>query len=175
MAVCQLYPRDSIHTLLVTNVDEYVLALVLGIACFLWLIQIWQWDHECIFDLKKYFTWPCIYYILSHRGFWISQPWNPASQSQGPLLQLKKFNVSCIKWCMMHVINLGILMSLNGGALILGSTMTPWNFAMALYPKGWSFASHLTPARWAVTWVHSLYKLSICQYITYWLNKDCAW
>lgn len=40
----------------------------------------------------------------------------------GPLLQLAKFDVSCIKWCTMHVINLGILGNLNGGCMILGAS-----------------------------------------------------
>ena len=40
--------------------------------------------------------------------------------SQGPLVNLKKFNVYCIKWCTMHAMNLGLTMPANGGSLTPG-------------------------------------------------------
>lgn len=34
-------------------------------------------------------------------------------------MRVKKFHVHCIKWCTMHVVNLGLLHALNGGAMSL--------------------------------------------------------
>lgn len=43
----------------------------------------------------------------------------------GPLVNLRKFNIQCIKWCTMHTLNLGLLMGLNGGALMLCCKTSP--------------------------------------------------
>ena len=51
----------------------------------------------------------------------------------GPLLYLEKFDVSCIKWCSMHVINLGILGNLNGGCVILGECFEHNHFILWIY------------------------------------------
>ena len=43
----------------------------------------------------------------------------------GPLIRLKKFDISILKPCSMHVLNLGLLYASNGACLILGPTTTP--------------------------------------------------
>ena len=42
----------------------------------------------------------------------------------GPLLTITGFHVGCLKWCIMHVVNLGILFSVNAGALSLAASTT---------------------------------------------------
>ena len=37
----------------------------------------------------------------------------------GPLIGLENFHPACIRWCLMHVVHLGILFTVNGSALIL--------------------------------------------------------
>lgn len=38
----------------------------------------------------------------------------------GPLVNLRAFSIDIVKWCSMHVLNLGILFRINGGCLTLG-------------------------------------------------------
>ena len=37
----------------------------------------------------------------------------------GPLIGLENFHPACIRWCLMHVVHLGILFTVTGSALIL--------------------------------------------------------
>ena len=43
---------------------------------------------------------------------------------QGPLVLLRGFDVTMIKICSMHVCNLGLVYTANGGALSLGLTLS---------------------------------------------------
>lgn len=87
-----------------------------------------------------------IRYVLRPRGVTISQHllnrddirfWDRDSQRlkmkiwrglmacdlfQGPLVALRGFHPSTIKWCSMHVINLGLCYGVNGGGLYLPKT-----------------------------------------------------
>ena len=47
-------------------------------------------------------------------------------------MQLKGFHVHILKWCTMHVINLGLLHALNGGALKLVSNPNAAKVALTL-------------------------------------------
>ena len=44
----------------------------------------------------------------------------------GPLLAVKHFDISCIKICSMHCLNLGLLYTSNGGSLIHGKQKIGW-------------------------------------------------
>lgn len=43
--------------------------------------------------------------------------WSARPSNQGPLLGVTNFHPSTIRWCLMHVVNLGILFTVNGSAL----------------------------------------------------------
>ena len=48
-----------------------------------------------------------------HVGQWDIAPF------LGPLIQLPNFHPSCIRWCLMHVLHLGLLFTANGSGLNL--------------------------------------------------------
>lgn len=43
-------------------------------------------------------------------------PFDPKDIS-GPLLAINGFHPGCLKWCVMHTLNLGLVFVCNGGAL----------------------------------------------------------
>lgn len=47
---------------------------------------------------------------------------------QGPLLGVKNFHPSCIRWCLMHVLHLGLMFDSNASGMNLGS------FTQDIYP-----------------------------------------
>ena len=79
----------------------------------------WFYMIIFIFFLDRYLV------HLSNKKIQVQQK-NPLGWDQqtnpGPLVLLEKFDISTIKWCTMHCLNLGLLMSLCGGILILGIT-----------------------------------------------------
>ncbi len=43
------------------------------------------------------------------------------NRKSGPLVGVKGFHPACIRWCLMHVVHLGLLYVCNGSAMIPGS------------------------------------------------------
>ena len=46
----------------------------------------------------------------------------PANGAQSPIVLLKGFDLSCVQWCQLHVLNLGLLWTAKGGTLDLLKT-----------------------------------------------------
>lgn len=68
-----------------------------------------QYRHARLIDWSKWFL-----HGRSNRDF------NTRSVTQrGPLLSIRGFHPACLKWCLMHTLNLGILYTCNGGSLQL--------------------------------------------------------
>ena len=57
-------------------------------------------------------------FLYIHVGQWDIAPF------LGPLLQLPNFHPSCIRWCLMHVLHLGLLFTANGSGLKLEEFLT---------------------------------------------------
>ena len=63
----------------------------------------------------------------------------PANGPQSPILLLKGFDLSCVQWCQLHVLNLGLLWTANGGTLDL--LMTQNYFGHEGRPIAWKLES----------------------------------
>lgn len=68
-----------------------------------------------------------LYHNLGPDCAWVHEEFNLAQfisrrlkdRHLSPLLNLKGFHPGCLQWCVMHIINLGLLFPTNGGALLL--------------------------------------------------------
>ena len=63
------------------------------------------------------------------------------TQLWGPLVAFKGFHPGLVRWCTMHVLNLGLLYSTNASALLLGTRSMKHSFCVQPCPKvnfGWS-------------------------------------
>ena len=71
--------------------------------------------HMCHMKNTDYYTLP---YNLQWRTAvnFVAEVLRPANVT--PLVLLRRFDISCIKWCSLHNVNLGILWTINGGSLV---------------------------------------------------------
>lgn len=73
--------------------------------------------------------------LLNHCTMTSKHVASPANHS-GPLIALKNFSPTVVRWCMMHVVHLGILYVCNGACLTFDCTKIRHSFPMQVHP-GW--------------------------------------
>ena len=99
----------------------------------------------------------------------------PANGAQSPIVLLKGFDLSCVQWCQLHVLNLGLLWTANGGTLDLLMTQNYFGHegqAMAFKLESafeafcrWLKDAHLQSSQKKFT-VRMLYKKTHGAYLT---------
>ncbi|CAL1147539.1 unnamed protein product [Cladocopium goreaui] len=100
-----------------------------------WHKKVWRFEktswtgvrvcHWC--PAKSKGAWPELYWNLTEQSCWhngnftLGEFIEQRLPSMGicPLLELKNFKPSCIRWCLMHVVHLGLLFRVNGSAVNL--------------------------------------------------------
>ena len=98
-----------------------------------------------------WYIWPCFASILI---FLVATAW-------GPLVGVRDFHPSQIRWCLMHVVNLGLLYVING------SIMKPVNGHYVLVlGKSWSWSVSLN--------LHFIFYLFLCS-VYCMMFQHCCW